>query len=58
MFIIVLRQHVSILAESSTDPSKNTDPYLAMFMYTYFIISNNMYKNIQSSIEHISNTYV
>jgi len=31
MFIIVLGQHVSILIESSPSPSKNTDPYLAMF---------------------------
>jgi hypothetical protein len=31
MFINVLGQHVSILIESSSDPSKNTDPYLAMF---------------------------
>ena len=31
MFIIVLGQHVSILIESSSDPSKNTDLYLAMF---------------------------
>jgi len=31
MFIIVLGQHVSILIQSSSDPSKNTDPYLAMF---------------------------
>jgi hypothetical protein len=31
MFIIVLGQHVSILIESSSGPSKNTDPYLAMF---------------------------
>jgi len=29
MFIIVLGQHVSILIESSSDPSKNTDPYIA-----------------------------
>ena len=28
MFIIVLGQHVSILIESSSGPSKNTDPYL------------------------------
>jgi len=28
MFIIVLGQHVSILTESSSGPSKNTDPYL------------------------------
>jgi len=31
MFIIVLGQHVSILKESSTGPSKKTDPYTAMF---------------------------
>jgi len=31
MLIIVLGQHVSILIESSSGPSKNTDPYLAMF---------------------------
>jgi len=31
MFIIVLGQHVSILIESSSVLSKNTDPYLAMF---------------------------
>jgi len=31
MFIIVLEQHVSILIESSSGPSKNTDPYLAMY---------------------------
>ena len=30
MFITVLGQHVSILIESSSGPSKNTDPYLAM----------------------------
>jgi len=31
MFIIVLGQHISILIESPSGPSKNTDPYLAMF---------------------------
>jgi len=31
MFIIVSGQHVSILIESSSGPSKKTDPYLAMF---------------------------
>jgi len=31
MFIIVLGRHVSILIESISGPSKNTDPYLAMF---------------------------
>jgi len=28
MFIIVLGQHVLFLTESSSGPSKNTDPYL------------------------------
>jgi len=31
MFITVLGQHVSILIETSSGPSTNTDPYLAMF---------------------------
>jgi len=31
MLIIVPGQHVSILIESSSGPSKNTNPYLAMF---------------------------
>jgi len=31
MFVIVLGQHVSILRESFSGPSKNRDPYLAMF---------------------------
>ena len=30
MFIIVLGQHVSILIESSSSPSKKGDPYLEM----------------------------
>ena len=30
MFIIVLGQHVSILIEPSSGPSKKTDPYLEM----------------------------
>ena len=30
MFINVLRQHVSILIESSSGPSKKIDPYLQM----------------------------
>jgi hypothetical protein len=31
MFITVLGQHVSILIESSSGPSKKIDPYLEMF---------------------------
>ena len=31
MFIIVLGQHVSILIESSSGLSKETDPYLEMY---------------------------
>jgi len=39
MFIIVLGQHVLILTESSSGPSKNTGPYLAMFK----MLSNDLY---------------
>ena len=31
VFLIVLGQHVSILIESSSGPSKKLDPYLEMF---------------------------
>jgi len=46
MFIVVLGQHVSILTESSSGPSKNTDPYLAMFKMrcgipNAYILDNN-----------------
>jgi len=49
MFIIVLGRHVSILIESSSGPSKNTDPYLAMFkmrcgISNAYIIDKTMYK--------------
>jgi len=49
MFIIVLGQHVSILVESSSGPSKNTDPYLAMFKMrcgipNAYILDITMYK--------------
>jgi hypothetical protein len=49
MFIIVLGQHVSIVIESSSGPSKNTDPYLAMFKMRYgipnaYIFDKTMYK--------------
>ena len=49
MFIIVLGQHVSIPTESSSCPSKNTDPYLAMFKMrcgipNAYILDITMYK--------------
>jgi len=49
MFIIVLEQHVSILVESSSGPSKNTDPCLAMFKMrcgipNAYILDKTMYK--------------
>ena len=49
MFVIVLGRHVSILIESSSGPSKNTDPYLAMFKMrcgipNAYIIDITMYK--------------
>ena len=39
MFIIVLGQHVSILIESTSGPSTNTDSYLAMCKM-YCVIPN------------------
>ena len=49
MFIIVLGQHVSILIESSSGHSKNTDPYLTMFKMRCgipngYILDITMYK--------------
>jgi len=42
MFIIVLGQRVSILIESSSSPSKNTYPYLAIFEMRYGILSKGL----------------
>ena len=49
MFIIVLGQHVSILIESSSGPSKKIDPYLEMFKMrcgipNAFILDKTKYK--------------
>ena len=49
MFIIVLGQHVSILIESSSGPSKKIDPYLEMFKMrcgipNAYILDITMYK--------------
>jgi len=49
MCIIELGQYVSILIESSSGPSKNTDPYLAMFKMrceipNAYILDVTMYK--------------
>jgi len=49
MFIIVLGQHVLILIESSSGPSKNTDPFVAMFKMRCgipdaYILDKTMYK--------------
>jgi hypothetical protein len=49
MFIIVLGRHVSIPIVSSSGPSKNTDPYLAMFKMRCgipkaYILDKNVYK--------------
>ena len=49
MFINVLGQHVSILIESSSDPTKKIDPYLAMFKMrcgipNAYILDITMYK--------------
>jgi len=49
MYIFVLGQHVSTPIESSSGPSKNTDPYLAMFKMrcgipNAYILDRTMYK--------------
>ena len=42
MFVIVLGQHVSTPIESSSGPSKNTDPHLAMFKMRCWIPNANI----------------
>ena len=49
MFIIVLGQHVSILTESSSGPSKKIDPYLKCLKMRCgipkaYILDKTMYK--------------
>jgi len=49
MFIIVLGERVSLLIESSSGPSTDTDPYLKMFKMRCgvpkaYIIDKTMYK--------------
>ena len=49
MFIILLGQHVSILTESSSGPSKKTDPYLKCLkmrcgIQNAYILDKTMYK--------------
>jgi len=49
MFIIVLGQHVSILIESSSGPSKKTEPYLQCLKMrrgipNAYILDKTMYK--------------
>ena len=49
MFIIVLWQHISIPIESSSGPSKKTDPYLETFKMrcgipNAYILDKTMYK--------------
>ena len=73
MFIVVLGQHVSILIESSSGPSMNTNPFLVMFKMccgipNAYILDKTMYKThvllcsyytIRILIsKYISNTYV
>jgi len=53
MFIIVLGQHVSILIESSSDPSKKTDPDLKCLKMrcgipNAYILDKTMYKTYVS----------
>jgi len=63
MFIIVLGQHVSILIESSSGPSKNTNPYLATFkmhcgITNAYILDKTMHKiHVSCSYYTIRITY-
>jgi len=62
MFIIVLGQHVSILIGSSSGPSKNTDPYLAIFKMhcgipNAYILDITMYKMHVSLCSYCINNY-
>ena len=57
MFIILLGQHVSILIKSSSGPSKNAHPYLAMFKMrcgipNAYILDITMYKMHVSSCSY------
>ena len=58
MFIIVLGQHVSILIESSSGPSKKTDPYLKCLKMhcvipNAYILDKTTYK-MHSYIKNVS----
>jgi len=60
MFIIVLGQHVSTLIESSSGPSKKTDPYLPMFQMrcgipNAYILDITMYKMHVSLCSYYTN---
>jgi len=59
MFIIALGRHVSILIESSSGHSKNTDPYLAMFKMSCgipnaYILDITMYRMRQNTLRTFS----
>ena len=63
MFIIVLGQHVWILIISSSGPSKNTDPYLAMFKMfcgipDAYILDITMYKMYVSLCSYYTNRLI
>jgi len=51
MFIIVLGQHVSILIESSSGPSKKTDPYLK-FLKMRCVIKNVSFWDPTAHFKH------
>jgi len=53
MFIIVLGQHVSMLIESSSGPSKNKDPYLTMFKMSCGIPNAYIIDFIHSFIKNV-----
>jgi len=54
MFIIVLGQHVSILVESSSGPSKKTDPYLKCLKCAVGYKCDSDYTNAHKFFRRIS----
>ena len=63
MFIIVLGQHVSILIESHSGPSKKIDPYLEMFKMRCgvpdaYIINRTMYKMCTQRHMHFIRSFI
>jgi len=63
MFIIVLGQHVSILTESSSGPSKKVDPYLKCLKMrcripNAYILDKTVYKMHAKRHMHVIHSFI